>query len=143
MSSISIILINIYIVIYIASLKYLFLILFLVVYSAWFILIGHLDHHNSEIVLYPTSVSWILVRENFSMLLPVWPVAGSQWEAANQTSHVACPFAPGFNWLLASTDYWLQLTANALLVKAHWEWSIEILELCLPFYGKMSLSLSN
>ena len=32
---------------------------------------------------------------------------------------------------------------NALLVKAHYEWSIEILELCLPFYGIMSLSLSN
>ena len=30
----------------------------------------------------------------------------------------------------------------ALLVKAHWEWSIEILELCLPFYWKVSLSNS-
>ena len=33
--------------------------------------------------------------------------------------------------------------ANALLVKVYYEWSIEILELCLSFYGKMSLSLSN
>ena len=29
--------------------------------------------------------------------------------------------------------------ANALLVKAHLEWSIEILELCLSFYGKKLL----
>ena len=31
----------------------------------------------------------------------------------------------------------------ALSVNAHFERSIEILELCLSFYGKMSLSLSN
>ena len=40
------------------------------------------------------------------------------------------PAAVGFG------KYRKQEFAIALLVKAHWEWSIEILELCLPFYGK-------
>ena len=85
----------------------LLLILFLVVHSAssrqywssWtFLKLFSIRHPCPESLSMKTFPYLLPVRTEWLSLL---------WEAANQTSHVACPFAPGFNWLLTSTDYWL------------------------------------
>ena len=85
-----------------------------------------------------TSLQFIFVKPSENSFWQI--LSRKSWYCLSKTFPLLvdpAPAAVGFG------KYRKQEFTIALLVKAHWEWSIEILELCLPFYGKMSLSLSN